>query len=495
METLDLFKYEEQEGKKYLVYENEKDEALDNFTLEMLSNNKIDGAAPFSCIQMDRSVIMKYNVTGLETLQTKFSAPVGKKTFLGILESLADALIRAEDYMLDISSYVLQERFIYYNPADLKISMIVLPVYRDAERVDIFLKRMLFDVQYDRNDDCGYVAAFMNFLGSESTFSMHSFRNQIIELKKAPASEPNGKQKKTADDSQQISERISFSEQAAEGLQAGMFSDCHQGKHAMPNVHHSVKIRENPIKDYISHEKEKQENLQILFSDTAEEEIKKKKRGIFSKKEKSEKKEKRWFLGKKKEKNGESTAQIDDSVKSPLGGIAIPGMDLLGKLQTERKGEDLKKNISIQRQQIPIPVQYVNVSQQPAEQQDFGETVYTEEEAEAPTVFEEVKGQSRQKFILYRCSTRETFEIKGDIVRVGRSPSISEICISGNRGVGRVHAVLYVRDGQVYIADNNSKNKTFVDGEELKPGDQPTMLLSGSKIWLGTEELEFRISS
>ena len=77
---------------------------------------------------------------------------------------------------------------------------------------------------------------------------------------------------------------------------------------------------------------------------------------------------------------------------------------------------------------------------------------------------------------------------------MGRSPSISEICISGNRGVGRVHAVLYVRNGQVYIADNNSKNKTFVDGEELKPGDSPKMLLSGSKIKLGTEELEFRIS-
>ena len=84
--------------------------------------------------------------------------------------------------------------------------------------------------------------------------------------------------------------------------------------------------------------------------------------------------------------------------------------------------------------------------------------------------------------------------MKGDIIRIGRNPRISEICISGNRGIGRIHAILYMRDGQVFISDNDSKNKTYVDGEQIKADAEPKLLLSGSKIRLGDEEFEFRIS-
>ena len=258
-----------------------------------------------------------------------------------------------------------------------------------------------------------------------------------------------------------------------------------------PNIEPHDKQKKSAAIEHGSHTQEKQRNLDIVFSDLEEEP--KKKKGFFSKKEKSEKKEKKRFFGKKKEKDSDSDGNDRIPEKPPLGGIAIPGMDLIGKLQAERKeNEELNGQISGQRQPLPIPAQHVDMDRREVEQEDFGETVYMDEDSEAPTEFEEEKAP-RQKFVLYRCSTQETFEIKGDVVRVGRRPSISEICISGNRGVGRVHAVLYVREGQVYIVDNNSKNKTFVDGEELKP-DQPVMLLSGSKIRLGTEELEFRIS-
>ena len=129
-----------------------------------------------------------------------------------------------------------------------------------------------------------------------------------------------------------------------------------------------------------------------------------------------------------------------------------------------------------------------------AGQQDFGETEYYGEDMEETLMIGQEEAVPRAGFVLYRCSTEETFEIRGEVIRIGRSPSISEICLSGNRGIGRTHAILYVRDGNVYIADNNSKNKTYVDGEQVRPGEQPRLLLSGSKIRLGDEELEFRIS-
>lgn len=493
MDLSEMFKYEELEDRKYLVYEKREDDVLDTFTLEMLSNNRIEGLAAFSCMQMDHSVRMKYNVTGLKSLKELFSDTINRQKFLAVLESLADTVIRSEDYMLDLSSYVFDEAFIYVDPEHMKVFMIVLPVKREGVQTEVFLKKMLFDVRYDQTEDCSYVASLMNFLGSGSGFSIRSFKEQVAKYRKEKTASFGRKIQDTS--ASTVSAYPDSSKQPELNIPPIPPAGYSQNVPGSAGGHYSVRHEESPAKEHASHTREKEENLHILFSDFSEE-PKKKKKGLFAKKEKGEKqeKEKKGFFRKKGGKKEEAGSFSDIPEKSPLEGLAIPGMDFLGKIQERGNREDLSGQILAQRQEISIPAQHVNVPRQEVEQQDFGETVYMDEEAEAPTVFEEEEKSLRQKFILYRCSTQETFEIKGDVVRVGRSPSISEICISGNRGVGRVHAVLYVRGGQVYIADNNSKNKTFVDGEELKPGDPPTMLLSGSKIKLGTEELEFRIS-
>ena len=80
-------------------------------------------------------------------------------------------------------------------------------------------------------------------------------------------------------------------------------------------------------------------------------------------------------------------------------------------------------------------------------------------------------------------------------MRIGRSPAVTEICISGNKGIGRVHAILYSRGGQLFIEDNNSKNKTYVDGVQLEPGQSPRRIENGSRIRLGDEELEIHIQA
>ena len=47
------FTYEEQGNKKYLVYEKMPEDTLDTLTLEMISNNQIEGLAPTNHIQID----------------------------------------------------------------------------------------------------------------------------------------------------------------------------------------------------------------------------------------------------------------------------------------------------------------------------------------------------------------------------------------------------------------------------------------------------------
>ncbi|OUP84207.1 hypothetical protein B5F07_08710 [Lachnoclostridium sp. An169] len=117
------------------------------------------------------------------------------------------------------------------------------------------------------------------------------------------------------------------------------------------------------------------------------------------------------------------------------------------------------------------------------DEDDSDETVLLGEETEAHF----------PRFLIHRIKTGETYEIKEKMVRIGRSPSVCEICLLGNRGIGRIHAILHVNDGNVYIEDNGSKNKTYLDGEQIIPGEKPKILHSGAKLRLGNEELEFEI--
>ena len=111
------------------------------------------------------------------------------------------------------------------------------------------------------------------------------------------------------------------------------------------------------------------------------------------------------------------------------------------------------------------------------------ETILLDEEGEGPHL----------RYILLRERTGERFIIQGEISRIGRNPVDTDITISGNPGIGRVHAIFHLYNGRIFIEDNGSKNKTYVDDKQVKPEDGMRLLLSGSKIRFADEVFEFRI--
>ena len=483
---MNSFTYEEQGEKKYLVYTKTKEDDLDMFTMEMLMNNKIAGTASFSCIQMDDTIYMKYNITGLQSMSEFLSGEVKKHDFLKLLKSLTDSLIIADEYMLNVSSYILDTSYIYIYPTDMQVSMIVLPVRRDEIPPENFLKKLLFDVKYDRTEDRSYVASLISFFGSSGVFSLTSFRDQVCQFDKNnyPGYQNRGYVENPVNNRQPVYEnRIS--------------NKAGERESYIPEN----KSNEAPVRKHAAPTPEKQECLDILFSDAPEEEEKKTKKGFFAKTKKGEKKEKGFRIGFGKKSKAGREGETDPGINmgSPIDGLAIPGMDFPRGRQTgeSTNGKTEKKEmnqIENPAQFMSIPAQNVNIRQMEAQQQDFGETLYLQDDSDETVLIDQNQYRAKPKYILYRCSTQESFELKGDIIRIGRNPRISEICISGNRGIGRIHAILYMRDGQVFISDNDSKNKTYVDGEQIKADAEPKLLLSGSKIRLGDEEFEFRIS-
>lgn len=461
------FTHEEQGDRKYLVYEKRAEDSMDTLTLEMISNNRIQGIAPLIHIQKDDSIYIKYDITGLKSFREYIQGCVRRQKLLRIMESIADAAIEAEDYMLKFSSYILNVDYIYLDSADLKVFMIVLPIVREEIPLEDFLKKLLMEVRYDQTEDCSYVAALLNFFSSSEAFSVYELKKRIVQFKQEKSSV-----KKEIDKKNEKSEPRVQKEQRTEIEKA-------------PN--------EKPI---VPNSPQKQHCLNVLFSNEEEDAPKKEKRSLFFRKEKQEKdengkKEKKGFFARRAEKR-QKIEEKNLGMDAVLGGIAIPGMDMPARAQDDgEEKEPLRPRGNLREQRVSVPAQNIGLNRIPVEADDFGETEWIGDEDDETAMLgqEDISGP---EFFLYRVSTQETFRIFGEITRIGRSSTVAEICITGNKCVGRIHAFLHIRNGKVFIEDNHSKNKTYVDGIQLNP-DSAIELQNGAKIRLGDEELEFRI--
>lgn len=128
-----------------------------------------------------------------------------------------------------------------------------------------------------------------------------------------------------------------------------------------------------------------------------------------------------------------------------------------------------------------------NVQAQPAAivEDEPGTTVLTDDDPATTVLAEEVDGGS-----LTRMSTNERIDINRSEITLGRERRSVDYCLEGNSNIGRVHARILVRDGVVYIVDNNSTNGTFVNNAKLRPGLEQ-QLKSGDIVRLADEKFRY----
>ena len=177
------FTYETQDDSKFLVYEKTTADVIDTMALGMLSNNMIEGIVPFIYAQADDTVYMKYNISGLASLEECCTGVLRRKKVLDILGSFAEAVAGAEEYMLESSSFVLELPHIFVDPSDNRVSLIVLPIEREEVPLAVFLRNLVIGMQYDQRENGNYIAALINFFNSDKAFSVHEFQALVQKLK------------------------------------------------------------------------------------------------------------------------------------------------------------------------------------------------------------------------------------------------------------------------------------------------------------------------
>lgn len=91
---------------------------------------------------------------------------------------------------------------------------------------------------------------------------------------------------------------------------------------------------------------------------------------------------------------------------------------------------------------------------------------------------------------IIRESNGEKTEITDTNFIVGKSVEYSKYIIRNNKAISRVHATFIIRNGTYYIADNDSKNGTFVNGQRIA-FENMAELCDGDVIQLANEKFKF----
>lgn len=94
------------------------------------------------------------------------------------------------------------------------------------------------------------------------------------------------------------------------------------------------------------------------------------------------------------------------------------------------------------------------------------------------------------RFYIQRLQPEEQVELASFPFLVGTELGSVAYCVSGNAAVSRRHAEFILQDGECFVVDQKSTNKTYINNCEIPPLI-PQQLKDGDMIRLGNEKFRF----
>lgn len=510
------FIYEDQGSSTFVIYPVAPTEEIDSMSLGMLTNNCIPGFAPASFSQKDVDKYIKYNVTGKVSAAQIFVGPVNKKRLTGLLQGIVDAMMAAEEYMLDPNSIELNLEQIYMDPVTCETVLLCVPVIRDGSTpVDLpmFLKNIVFNTQFDQTENTDHVAKIFNCLGAGSKLVLEDMKTLLDQLqgnhtpvKVAPVSQSGTKptvQPAVHPATQPpIKPAVQPTVQPSVptmgyGIQTDAVPSTTATVYppASPNgIPHGSDVPTAPINGGQKVPAEKPMSTWYLLNHMSKENM-----AIYKAQQAQEKAKggKAAKTPKEKPTKGpqKKASKVGGPVKRVQPGFAVPGAQTPPpKPSFDIPGQEpisTKEQISAARDLPPVaPVDHRS-SQHPASSINFGATTVLGAELGGTTILSGAEPAAIPTPTLVRKTTGERVVINKQIFTVGIE-SYVDYRITGNSAVSRSHAKIIVRGNEFLLVDTNSTNGTYVNGNRIKKNVE-VRIENGNKIVFANEEFDFLV--
>lgn len=511
----------------YLSVCLDTEDEIDSMSLGMLTNNTIPGFASASFMQMDDKKYIKYNITSKVPVSQLFSGPVNRKRLIGVFSGIVNAMLSAEDYMLDPGSIMMDLDYIFTDVSSCETVLICLPVLQESgsqRDLSTFLKTIMFTTQFDQTEKCDHVAQILNYLNSAASLSLSEFKEVLDSLNDAP--KPVAVKKvqpvqtaQTAQTAQPVrpvqpkptvnpviqpqpvvmagnNQQPSVNTVIKEAGQhfpssgkAGTGFDI-PGVGAVPvgptNLQQSVADSnqqsasdEKPMSWLYLMQHYNKENAAIY---KAQQEAKKSAPSAPQKKKPA-----------KEKKGAPEKRQPQKKVEFAVPGDPVPEFDFPLQGQTPvQQPINQKPAMEQPRTQQPAvqqPQQYTPPTSVPI---NFGQTTILGAEQGGTTVLVAPPAQSKTEAYLVRIKTGEKIVLNKPTFKIGKERSYVDYAVVGNSAVSRSHAMIINRDGDYLVEDTNSTNHTYVDGRMIAAG-VATRIQNGTKLRFADEEFEFKM--
>lgn len=518
------FEYENLGSNTFLVYKVSENDVIDVMSLGMLTNNKIPNIAQLSFLQMDSNKLLKYNVSSKVSVNQFFSGSVNKKRLVGVFSGIVNAMISAEDYMIDINSIILDLDYIFADVSTCKTVLICLPLEnQNMQSIDLgaFFKNIMFTTQFDQTENCDYVAKIINHLNSSPVFSIYEFKNlldsldstvsvsQSVAPKTAPA-KPAVTQPATP-----VVAQPATSAQPAAPVVAKSVAPVAPKPAVTPPAKPPVSPAKPPMPTPTKAVPQKVENVQPSADE--------KKISFFYLMQHYNKENAELYKAQKQAKKGSGNAPVSSPIshsapqkntktvpQSNNFGFAVPGQSAPASntpVSPTASAKPTAFTAPTPNKPAVSPVVAQPVTPAPAVQpafvprevpqgnsMNFGETTVLGGGAIGETTVLTAANAPKQLITphLIRSKNNERIALDKPVFRIGKERSYVDYFIGDNTAISRSHANIITRENEYFVVDTNSTNHTYVNGIMIQSGVE-TKITHGDKVKFANEDFEFKL--
>ena len=521
--------FENQGNNTYLVYAIQPEDEIDSMSLGMLTNNDIPGLAQTIFMQMDSNKYLKYNVSSKISVKQFFEGSVNKKRLLGVFTGIANAVLSAEEYMIDIDSIIFDLDYIFSDVSSCDTVLICLPTTLQKNKCDLsaFFKTIMFSTQFDQTENCDYVAKIINFLNSASSFSVVDFKKILDSLSKNDTSQNIKEQSASGSSTRVVKPNTSSVQQVVKPQQTSVTPQPIQSQQVTTQNRQPVSANnpqniKQPSKTIPQPSYSQQPDVEINDEDKISfmylmQHYNKENAAKYKAQKAAKKAKKTWksVPSPKSPKNSKKPSASFTVPGAPTSvdfampgqqapqGFAIPNHQQpfaashqvksvsQSRPTVTQEKKDPNTSTAAQSQSAPVVHIPTNIPQRSAA--NFGETTVLGGGGIGETTVLGIASQDTQiNPHLIRTKNNEIISLNKPVFRIGKERSYVDYFVSDNTAVSRSHANIISRDDQYYIVDTNSTNHTYVNGGMIQSNVE-TPLSHGTKIRLANEDFEFRL--
>lgn len=175
----------EQKNNKFVVKNRlVQPETINERELEIVVGRKAGGLLPITTETSKKGIIMKSAFENMTSLKTYFNGIVSKKMFLDIVVQIVSILKECEKNLMNVNNLMLDLEYIFLTPRTKTVQCIFWPVFNNQSSQDLigFFKELPFRVVFSKQEEHEYIADYLQYFNSQTTFSINSFEKLILEL-------------------------------------------------------------------------------------------------------------------------------------------------------------------------------------------------------------------------------------------------------------------------------------------------------------------------